>query len=107
MSAKRRREAPVIQRVREKCVERDGFCRLQELYLPTFGRCAGVSEWAHLGESKRFKTRGMAPERRHTTGGSLMLCTKHHQMYDGHELLILEVTAERADGPLEFVWKLS
>jgi hypothetical protein len=63
------------------------------------GLCDGVSEWAHLGDKKRFKTRGQAPEVRHTTAGSLMLCTKHHQDYDAGRMVI---EGDDANLPLKF-----
>jgi hypothetical protein len=61
--------------------------------------CHGVSEWAHLGDKKRFKTRGQAPEIRHTTAGSLMLCQKHHADYDAGRMAI---DGDDANLPLRF-----
>lgn len=88
-----RKEATVKKSVRSQCVDRDGFCRLMGL-----GLCEGVSEWAHLGEKKRFKTRGQAPEVRHTTAGSFMACTGHHYSYDAGEIHIEAMTPNGADG---------
>jgi hypothetical protein len=93
---KLRVETLVKQKVRARCVERDGDCRLQRTAL--FGPCSGESEWAHLGEKKRARTRGMPPEQRHTTQGSLMLCTGHHRMYDAGRLGIEPLTPDGADG---------
>lgn len=84
---KDRAETKVKQSVRAKCVERDGDCRFHQRSAELthlVGECQGESEWAHLGEKRRAKTRGMAPEARHTTAGSLMLCTAHHTAYDAH-----------------------
>lgn len=91
-----RAERQVIKSVRERCVERDGYCRLAGMTERL--RCFGRSEWAHLNESRRFKTRGMAPEDRHTTEGSLMLCNAHHQAYDSHHISIMPLTDRGADG---------
>lgn len=93
-----RLEAKVKRDVRAACVERDGGCRLAEC-----GRCEGAIEWCHLGEWKRSKTRGMAPEERHSTRGSFMACTHHHQLYDRGELVI-EYGPDGANGPLT-VWR--
>ncbi len=100
---RKRREGAVVKSVRPQVVVRDGYCRMANKGL---GPCGGNSEWAHLGESKRFKTRGMEPELRHTTAGSLMACTTHHTAYDkgrgDGRLHIKELTERRADGPLRF-----
>ena len=96
-------ERTVIARIRPLVVARDGYCRVARNPLAAMGPCWGVSEWAHLGESKRFKTRGQDPERRHTTKGTAMLCTGHHRDYDEHRLQIEELTPERANGRLGFV----
>jgi hypothetical protein len=95
MSAKRRKEAAVIARVRKACVERDGHCRVQRFYPA----CSRVSTWAHLGEWRRSQTRGMAPEARHHTKGSLMLCEAHHKAYDLHQWDI-SYGPNGADGPI-------
>lgn len=91
-------ERQVIKSVRERCVERDGYCRLAGMTERLI--CHGPSEWAHLNESRRFKTRGMAPEDRHTTAGSFMACESHHAAYDAHAVDIIEQTDRGADGPL-------
>lgn len=93
---KRRKEGPVVKAVRAKCVERDGYCRLMGL-----GFCAGPSQWCHLGEKKRSKTRGLPPEERHTTVWSFMGCEGHHGAYDAGEIGIEPVDAEKgANGHL-------
>lgn len=89
---KQRAAAKVVKSVRAQCVARDGVCRFSNqpvLLLVLLGACQGKSEWAHLGEHRRAKTRGMAPDVRHTTAGSLMLCTRHHAAYDRHDFDIL------------------
>ena len=93
---KQRHEAAVKKSVRAQCVERDGYCRVSD------SQCGGLSEWAHLGAKKRARTRGMAPELRHTTGGSLMLCTVHHLWYDRGQMQIVPLTLKGADGLLHF-----
>jgi hypothetical protein len=101
-----RQAAKVVKSVRAQCVDRDGYCRIyQHRWIqgfgstPRLGACEGASEWAHLGEKKRFKTRGQAPEIRHTTAGSLMLCAKHHDDYDEGRLRIV---GDDANQPLRF-----
>jgi hypothetical protein len=94
---KRRQERAVIAVVRAVCVERDGYCRLSALHA----ECGGPSEWAHLGDKKRARTRGMTPELRHTTAGSLMLCRTHHRLYDSGILDIDALTDRGADGRIE------
>ena len=74
-----RREAKVERLVRERVIARDGYCRLP---ATVFGEHDGPSEWAHLGDWKRYRTVGRAPEDRHSTAGSLCLCRRHHTLYD-------------------------
>ena len=97
--------------VRVLCVERDSYCRVwldagvrvsPFRYVTRFGDCSGFSEWAHFGAHKRSKTRGQAPEQRHTTTGSLMLCAYHHREYDAHRLRITARTKRGCDGPLTY-----
>ena len=96
---KQRAETAVKQRVRAECVERDGDCVLRPA---SWHVCGGESQWSHLGKKKRARTRGMPPEVRHTTAGSLMLCTVAHLDYDEWRMQIDELTADGADGPLRF-----
>ncbi len=104
--AKRKRaDDKYAKAVRFDCEQRDGYCR----YGTTehdFTRCGWPAEWAHMGEKTRAKTRGMAPEARHTTADSLILCKSHHDAYDGRRrprLRIEALTPLGADGPLRFV----
>ncbi len=93
-------ESKVAQAVRAQVAARDGDCRLHGI---GFGDCGGESEWAHLGKFRRFATRGMPPERRHVTTGSLMLCTAHHDRYDGRQrprIYIEALSSRGADGRL-------
>ena len=97
---KRRQDGKVAKTVREKCVLRDGHCRLGRGASPGywgFGHCAGLSEFAHL--VRRSQTRGMTAERRHQSSTSVMLCRRHHQDEEAHRLRI----SGNADGPLRFV----
>ena len=96
---KRRVESTVKQTVRAQCQHRDGDCRLGGYPGHT---CGGESEWAHLGKNKRARTRGMPPEVRHTTAGSLMLCTDAHRAYDAGRMTIEALTPDGADGYLLF-----
>src|SRR5688500_15406246 len=85
---KRRAERTVKQSIRSRCADRDGYCRIGgrdgtqevDIHKSTMAWCQGVSEWAHLRGYRRSQTRGQAPERRHTTMHSLMLCSRHHGM---------------------------
>ncbi len=96
---KRRAEGPVIKSVRAQCVERDGYC----IFAP-LGSCDGQSEWMHLGEKKRYKTRGLKPEQRHTVEGSAMGCTSHHRAYDRGDIeLALGDTG--ANGPMRAIYQ--
>lgn len=116
---KDRAEAKVEKVTRAKCVDRDGYCRIGSrgteevldvydplLFVPSLADgCEGPSQWAHRGELRRARTRGQAPEIRHTTAGSLMLCQRHHDQYDNTQkprLFITALTAKGADGPLKF-----
>jgi hypothetical protein len=102
---KQRHAAKVVKSIRHQCVLRDGSCRLKWQRddwtdMPSCAlACSGAPEWAHLGDKKRFKTRGQAPEIRHTTAGSLMLCKKHHQEYDSGRMAI---DGDDANLPLTF-----
>ena len=107
-SRHQRSESSVIKDIRPQVALRDGWCRIAK-GLPAsapMGRCEGPSEWAHLGQHRRCHTRGMEPEERHTTGGSLMLCARHHRIYDGtigqSRMHIEALTDRGADGPLRF-----
>ena len=104
-ATRRRAEYPVARSVRAACVARDGHCVLAN-WPHSRTDCAGLSQWAHLGEQTRAKTRGMQPTERHTTAGSLMLCRLHHDCYDGRRkprLWIHLLTDAGANGPLHCV----
>lgn len=87
--------------IRETVAERDGYCKLAA-YAGVLGRCEGPSEWAHWGAWKRCKTRGLPPEDRHTTGGSLMLCRRHHRAYDAGQFNIVAVTEYGMDRAIAY-----
>ncbi len=111
---KDRQEAQIKLLVRAACVVRDGFCRrrrdqlehpiaFKDAFTPIeIHMCNGRSEWAHFGKQKRARTRGMTAEARHTTAGSLMLCTAAHEDYDQGRLLITALTRHGCDGRLKF-----
>ena len=102
--ANRRVEAKIKRQVRETCVKRDGPCRFWTDWAwgrtDTLCICDGPSEWAHL--VGRYKTRGLAPEVRHSTRDSLMLCRFHHAEHHAKRLAITALSERGADGPLEF-----
>ena len=102
----KRLAAKVVKAVRAQCVTRDDYCRCHWLAHgvgdwigPGVDLCRGPSEWAHLGEQKRFKTRGQPATVRHTTAGSLILCRRHHHDYDQGRLII---DGDDANGRLDF-----
>jgi len=120
-TVKRRRqrdEIVVIKATRQKCVERDGYCRISQ--GPTIegpigreavdpfvwpesyelGKCDGPSELAHMHARRRSKTRGMDPSIRHDPRYALMLCRYHHQLYDAKRLIITALSRKGANGPL-------
>lgn len=102
----KRQEQKVVGTVRERCADRDGHCRLAG--VERFGHCEGPSTWAHLRGFTRAQTRGQAPERRHCTEGSLMLCRGHHQTGEfAYDLGRLDIEPQRPDkganGPLTFI----
>ncbi len=110
--AKRRRaEAPVAKRVRAECVERDGYCLLQrvvprDVIAPNLFPidCNGPSEWCHMHDRRRSKTRNMAPEIRHDSAYTFMGCQRHHDQYDGRQgprLFITALTRAGANGPVK------
>lgn len=106
---KDRQETEVAGRVRETVEDRDKYCRLyvldaswREQIFNVVGACDGPSEWAHLRGHKRSETRGMAPELRHTTGGSVMFCRGHHVAEERNVMTVEAKTERGADGPLSF-----
>lgn len=99
---RKRAEAKVVQAVRAKCVERDGYCRLAGgAARAVAGDCRGPSTWAHLAGHRRSQTRGRAPEDRHTTAGSLMLCAGHHEDEEQHRIRIEPTTPAGCDGTIK------
>ena len=112
---KDRQEGQIKKLVRAAVAVRDGYCRLATALNPLAGYsdhfatvivaehlCEGPSQWAHFGDKKRARTRGMKPEVRHTTAGSLMLCQAAHDDYDQGRLHITALTRRGCDGRLKF-----
>ncbi len=107
---KDRSEAAVKKQVRAEVVRRDCYCRISSVWGPAmydhheppaqFLECDGPSEWAHL--RRRSQTRGMAPDIRHTTADTLMLCRKHHADEEAHRLRVTALTRKGCDGHLKF-----
>jgi hypothetical protein len=100
----KRQESKVVAAVRQACVTRDGYCRFGPLQPDRLyrlvGSCDGPSEWAHMEEKRRSKTRGLPPEERHTVADSLMMCKRHHDAYDTHKFGIEALTSAGAEGLL-------
>lgn len=100
---KKRKDSKYALTIRALVADRDGYCRVRTAGAEFLvGECKGESEWAHFGEFKRFKTRGMAPELRHTTVGSLCLCASHHRALDSYRMSATPLTDNGCDGALEF-----
>ncbi len=114
---KDRAEAKQVKTVRAICVDRDGKCRVFKTIAGEYGGwailgalvqlemeylCDGPSEWAHMHSRRRSQTRNQAPEIRHDSAHSLMLCRFHHTEYDAHRLSITALTRKGADGALKF-----
>lgn len=102
---RKRHERAVVQDVRPQVERRDGYCRLSEAAraMPDdFGKCSGPSQWSHYNAThRRSKTRGKEPEERHTTAGSMMLCTRHSEDYDQNRTDIRVLDEKRGcDGPV-------
>jgi hypothetical protein len=96
MSAKRRKEQPLIAKVRAACVERDGYCRMAGL----MGPCQGDSCWCHMQGKRRSQTRRMTPKERHSTAWTVMLCARHAEMEERHTVRTQYLTDRGADGPM-------
>jgi len=91
-AAKARKDAAYAAKVRAAVELRDGgLCRMNYC-----GR--EPVQWCHMEGHRRFETRGLPPEQRHSTAWTLMLCARHHADYDARRLRI----TGNADGPLEF-----
>lgn len=89
-----RREAAVQKLVRAVCVERDGGCRLR-----LHGACAGQLEFAHADSRRRSKTpKGLGATYRNDSAHALMLCTRHHRLYDTHLIDIEPLTDQGMNG---------
>jgi hypothetical protein len=100
---KRRQDSAYAQTIRTQVEARDGHCRYAwDVPRTERSRCQGDAEWAHLGNTRRFKTRGLPPEQRHTTGGTLMLCTAHHRLLDAYRLTITAESIDGCDGNLTY-----
>lgn len=98
---KARKESMRAKIIRAKCVIRDGYCRVGK-DADDYTDCCGPSEWGHFGAMKRARTRGQAPEIRHTTAGSFMACRSHHADYDAGELAITAASDAGCDGELVY-----
>jgi hypothetical protein len=92
---KGRADKATAKSVRQVVDERDGPCivgpRLKE-------PCEGASEWAHCHDKRRSKTRGMDPERRHTSASSFKACSRHHKAYDDKQIQVIAKSAAGMNG---------
>jgi hypothetical protein len=96
---KDRAEARIKKAVRAEVEVRDGYCLVRKLGLPG---CKGRSTWAHLSGHRRSQTRGMAPERRHDTRFTAMLCERHHTLEERNVYRVIYETTKYADGPVRW-----
>jgi hypothetical protein len=97
------RERQIIKANRAHCERRDGDCRIGywgEIAIALFGECMSTPEWNHF--RRRSKSRGEPPEERHSTEVTGMLCGRHHDMVDEHDINFVYLTTKRADGPMKF-----
>lgn len=102
VSAKLRKEAAVLAKVRAVCVARDVYCRCGPSFWVEWGRCEGESQLAHVLGKKRSQTRGMAPEARHSPAWCLLLCAKHHEREERGVMQVVALTPDGANGPVVF-----
>jgi hypothetical protein len=97
------RERQIIKVNRAHCERRDGDCRIGywgDIAIALFGECMSAPEWNHF--RRRSKSRGEPPEQRHSTEVTGMLCGRHHDMVDEHEIDFVYLTSQRADGQMKF-----
>lgn len=101
----RREEAAVVRAVRAEVFGRDVICRVavdrSERWphaLVDVRICRGDLTLAHL--LRRSATRRMAPRKRHTVDQCIVLCQRHHEMEERHELTWRYLTDRKADGPI-------
>jgi hypothetical protein len=100
---KDRTEAKVKRQVRAECVVRDGDCLVtRATHSGPVSACKGPSTWAHFAGHRRSQTRGMAPERRHDTRFSGMLCERHHGQEESGTWQVVYHSIEYANGPISW-----
>lgn len=99
-SQRARLEAKVKRIVRKAVAERDGRCLVMRASGEPATWCEGPSEWAHFSGHRRSQTRGLPPERRHSTLFSGMLCRRHHMQEERGQYRVVYQTADYADGPV-------
>jgi hypothetical protein len=97
-AAKARKDAAYAAKVRAAVERRDVGCRACAMGLASTRVACTFPQWCHMEGHRRFETRGLPPEQRHSTAWTLLLCAKHHADYDARRLRI----TGNADGPLEF-----
>lgn len=98
---KDRDEAKVKKAVRAECVTRDGYCLVQTR-VGIQDECKGRSVWSHLRGHRRSRTRGMAPEKRHDTRFTAMLCQRHDRLEETGKYEVVYRTTQYADGPVDW-----
>ena len=105
VSATQRKDLAYAASVRAAVLERDGFCRVGQLMSKASQKpCDGPLAWCHLQGHRRAQTRRMAPERRHSTAWTVMLCQFHADQEERRLLTYWALTDRGADGPM--VWTL-
>ncbi len=100
-AAAKRREAKILSVVRLSVFERDGGCRYPN---PPHD---GPLELAHLEAWRRARTVNRPPEQRHARQGLIVLCRRHHSLYDGGlgtgKVFDIETGGDGANGICRFV----
>lgn len=93
----RRAEAAWLRKMRAVVFARDGGCRAAGI-----GWCEGDLTLAHLPPWRRSQTRGLPHEDRHRPSRMVMLCVRHHNMEERHQLLAHFLSDQLANGSIRW-----
>jgi hypothetical protein len=105
-SRRSRADAAAIKAVRLLALERDGRCWFATNRQGSeWIHCMGLPELAHLPPRTRARTRGMAPDERHSLPYVAILCTHHHNRVDGRSgprlVIPTPIASERTQSAVE------
>jgi hypothetical protein len=98
-SARQRADLAYAAKVRKVVAARDEVCRLAGRLPP----CSGALAWCHMEGHRRSQTRRMAPQDRHSTAWTVMLCARHAEMEERHQVTSEYLTENGADGMMAWV----